>query len=1326
MEDVDTKNIDFSQSLHLTHLEQQRASIVVNGKVLSKCGKHVKLDAILLDTGAIGASFVSKKFIEDHPHLVEERIDTDNVQVKLADGKTTCATREKVLLLVQITKNIDTVTKHVWCNVIETNMQLIIGLYDIQDNFLELFIKSIREGAKARTQDISVSYISGELVEPWSNMDQIAPELQELEDPVNFPDFHRHMTMSSIEIEDQYERDIQAHVNDEMIRSTNILQLLRGKGKKVFIHDGLWEGIRGIEAMTNMSHGLELTWKEELVANLKRSKIKARPIADHLFAACKEEFERLKTYLYVDSNSDISSPLVVAPKSTPPYVRFCGDYVKINKLLTCPQGPNVNVRDKIMKIKGYSFFGEFDMRNAFHQIKLAERTSNMLSVTTPWGCVRPKFLPEGVSPASIELQKIVDFIFGDMDHVVAIFDNLLVCGETLPLLYHRIEIFLDTCIKHNVILKLSKSNIGFTEVEFFGFKISKHVYKLTEERKKVINEIPFPRTATQMRSFLGACLFFHPFVPNYAQIAAPLNEMIKNGFSWDPSTWTADYEKTFNEVKEACQNSFELAFPDFSKKWIMRTDASKIGCGGVLLQEEVVDEEGVLRPVFFVSKKFSESAQNWSTIQQEAYGIYFTIYKLKDYLLGKYFEVETDHSNLQWIEASLNPAIVRMRIFMQSYTFLVRHIPGKLNIAADYLSRYHSDVIQDESTEAALLQQLTLLALTSTERHIAAWFDTLIGQSTNLLASLAVLTRSQARATDIELIRENPDQLSEEEERVDTSTPVDDTDDFSSLPPQELIQLVHNGKKGHWGAYRTWAILNDTFPGHNIPFRVIQDFVQQCPICQKFNQPMRQNKLSSQYRTIKSMVFRKALGIDHVSVTPISEGEYGGYKGITVIVNLFTGHAELYPYKESTATHDSICLHDYMSRYGRFDEIHTDPGTDFKSKILEQLNKWYGITHVFSLIDRHESNGAERVIKEVIRHLAALVNDERVVKRWAEPDYISSVRLLCNSTPLSERGGYSAHDLQFGIHDQPYFVYGFVKSKNSWSGIVKRIHESVAAVREASKDYQRDLAKKRGADVTDVNRYQIGDYVLAEKRTKMNSLKLLPRYLGPYEVLSQYKNDVKCRHMATSEVIEYHVEELQLFVGSKEEAEKASLLDSDLYYIDTILAHKGNPYHRTSMEFLIKWADGEIKFDRWNTNKDNFSKTSQFRRYIDTYPELRRLAYTHSEWSEKEAQANTSGTFYGMDKGTFYHDMESYGTVWYQGLDLPGVPEQRYYSQIKVIRQEANHLVVKDMDIPTRPDVDEEYWLRPADILNLANVSIPEKAKRISSDLVKSKNITRP
>ena len=80
---------------------------------------------------------------------------------------------------------------------------------------------------------------------------------------------------------------------------------------------------------------------------------------------------------------------------------------------------------------------------------------------------------------------------------------------------------------------------------------------------------------------------------------------------------------------------------------------------------------------------------------------------------------------------------------------------------------------------------------------------------------------------------------------------------------------------------------------------------------------------------------------------------------------------------------------------------------------MEQLSRWHGVTHVFSLVDRHESNGAERVIQEVVRHISAMVNEARVVKKWSDPEYISSVRLLCNSSPLSERGGYFTMVFQF-------------------------------------------------------------------------------------------------------------------------------------------------------------------------------------------------------------------------------------------------------------------------------------------------------------------------
>ena len=186
--------------------------------------------------------------------------------------------------------------------------------------------------------------------------------------------------------------------------------------------------------------------------------------------------------------------------------------------------------------------------------------------------------------------------------------------------------------------------------------------------------------------------------------------------------------------------------------------------------------------------------------------------------MGKYFEVETDHNNLRWIEASLNPAIVRMRIFMQGYHFDVRHIPGKLNIAADYLSRYHIDkestTTADASTANIWLNELSPLymrqneawsqfelvanALTSTERHQAAWFGMDSEQSSKLFATLAVMTRSQAKREDkdVPISADLPGvhDHNEEEERV--GTPIDDTD-FSSLTPQELLTLAHNGKKGH-------------------------------------------------------------------------------------------------------------------------------------------------------------------------------------------------------------------------------------------------------------------------------------------------------------------------------------------------------------------------------------------------------------------------------------------------------------------------------------------------------------------------------------------------
>lgn len=172
-----------------------------------------------------------------------------------------------------------------------------------------------------------------------------------------------------------------------------------------------------------------------------------------------------------------------------------------------------------------------------------------------------------------------------------------------------------------------------------------------------------------------------------------------------------NYESIFSEFKAAIQNSQKLFYPDYSKRWVLRRHASLLGVGGVLLQEMDIDGKKELMPLFFIFKKFSPATMKWSTIQQECYGIYYTVYKLQDQLRGKFFETECDHNNLRWMEATTNAAVTRMRIFLLQFITHIKHIPGKDNNAADYLSRTFDEADVD-AMMAMFEDEFALMTLT--------------------------------------------------------------------------------------------------------------------------------------------------------------------------------------------------------------------------------------------------------------------------------------------------------------------------------------------------------------------------------------------------------------------------------------------------------------------------------------------------------------------------------------------------------------------------------------------------------------------------------------
>ena len=95
-----------------------------------------------------------------------------------------------------------------------------------------------------------------------------------------------------------------------------------------------------------------------------------------------------------------------------------------------PQLVIPNVQCEIERACVCRLFIDADLTNRFHQIPLGEKTRPKLAVQTLWGLVQPRFLPEGVSPASGYLQLYVMKLFADLaDWIILIFDNVLILGK---------------------------------------------------------------------------------------------------------------------------------------------------------------------------------------------------------------------------------------------------------------------------------------------------------------------------------------------------------------------------------------------------------------------------------------------------------------------------------------------------------------------------------------------------------------------------------------------------------------------------------------------------------------------------------------------------------------------------------------------------------------------------------------------------------------------------------------------------------------------------------------------------------------------------------
>ena len=195
--------------------------------------------------------------------------------------------------------------------------------------------------------------------------------------------------------------------------------------------------------------------------------------------------------------------------------------------------------------------------------------------------------------------------------------------------------------------------------------------------KEVLDWKP-PKSVHQIRSFLGLAGYYRRFIPDFSKIAKPMTELLKKGIKF---SWSEKCEEAFHKLRNLLTSAPILAQPDNSKHFDVYCDASGIGLGCVLMQEN--------RPIAYASRALRPHEKNYPTHDLELAAVVHAQKIWRHYLMGAHCNIYTDHKSLKYIftQADLNMRQRRWLELIKDYDLEVHCHPGKANVVADALSR---------------------------------------------------------------------------------------------------------------------------------------------------------------------------------------------------------------------------------------------------------------------------------------------------------------------------------------------------------------------------------------------------------------------------------------------------------------------------------------------------------------------------------------------------------------------------------------------------------------------------------------------------------------
>ena len=911
------------------------------------------------------------------------------------------------------------------------------------------------------------------------------------------------------------------------------------------------------------------TFHEINTADAKPVKSHPYRVNHHSEGIIKSEISNmLENNIIEPSNSPWSAPVVLVTKKDGS-VRFCVDYRKLNAITVKDSYPLPRIDDTLDRLGKNKFFSAFDLASGYWQIPVKEEDKPKTAFTTKFGLYQFKVMSFGLTNAPSTFQRTMDVVLSGLTwkNCLVYLDDIIVYSPNFSQHLKDIQELFDAMKTASLKFKLEKCKFASNRINYLGHIVSNNGISVDPSKIDAVKHFPTPKNLTETRSFLGLCNYYRKFINDFANIAAPLTRLTRLNVKFK---WDSYCEDAFKSLKEKLISAPILAYPDFTIPFHLCTDASDVGIGAILSQV-INDKECVIA---YASRTLNEHERNYSTCEKEALAVVWACQNFRHYLLGRKFQITTDHSALRWLlnKKDQSGILSRWNQKLSEFEYDITHKPGKSIPHVDSLSRmpinninnsdfmktFHEDQLKDQSLDIYRQQVIPL------DKYTTSTKEAFIMENNILYRYFTPESTGRTIKTCKQLV-----------------TP--------SSQRNKILKTFHESVlAGHLGHAKTYWKVCDRFwwPGVR---KDIQNWIDSCTTCQK------KKKTNLKYGKLQpipapNQAFH-TLGMDILGPLPATDA---GNSYILVITDYLTKWAEAFPMKNQEATTIAkIFVNEIICRYGAPYKLITDRGKSFLNQILDAVNRIFEIDKLNTTSYHPQTDGlTERFNKTLAEMLSKYISNKQ--HDW---DIYLPFCLFAYRTAIQKSIKESPFFLTYGrepkipidISLTPYELESIdiddyrINLVNGLNEALKLAHDNI----EIAQTSQVRSYDKSKSDTT----FNPGDLVLLTNPAigKGKSRKLSPAFKGPYIIKEKitdllYKIQPHGKKQAKIETV--NISRMKPFKSDTLRDDEEEPLEDDEYYVEQILAHRKRG--RTT-QYLVKWKDYPDSYNTWEKeeNLDN-------------------------------------------------------------------------------------------------------------------------------------------